>query len=115
MSLSGGQRQRIEISRALLKKSEIIIFDDSTSALDLATEARLYDALRTSYKSITKIMIAQRIASVKDADKILVLDNGRVSAYDSHANLMKTSRIYQDIYASQLKENDAEAGEGGAV
>ncbi len=115
MSLSGGQRQRIAISRALLKRSGLLIFDDSTSALDLATEARLYNALRTDYKDVTKIMIAQRIASVKDADRILVLDNGRVSAYDNHANLMKTSRLYQDIYASQLKDADTEAGKGGAL
>ena len=115
MSLSGGQRQRIAISRALLKKAGIIIFDDSTSALDLATEAKLYDALRTGYKNVTKIMIAQRIASVKDADRILVLDSGRVSAFDTHANLMKTSRIYQDIYDSQLKDSDAGDGKGGAV
>ena len=115
MSLSGGQRQRIAISRALLKRSGLLIFDDSTSALDLATEARLYDALRTDYKNVTKIMIAQRIASVIDADRILVLDNGRVSAFDTHANLMKTSRLYQDIYASQLKDADTEAGKGGAV
>ena len=115
MSLSGGQRQRIAISRALLKKAGIIIFDDSTSALDLATEAKLYDALRTGYKNVTKIMIAQRIASVKDADRILVLDSGRVSAFDTHANLMKTSRIYQDIYDSQLKGSDAGDGKGGAV
>ena len=115
MSLSGGQRQRIAISRALLKKAGIIIFDDSTSALDLATEARLYDALRKGYKNVTKIMIAQRIASVKDADRILVLDSGRVSAFDTHANLMKTSRIYQDIYDSQLKGSDAGDGKGGAV
>ena len=115
MSLSGGQRQRIAISRALLKKAGIIIFDDSTSALDLATEAKLYDALRTGYKNVTKIMIAQRIASVKDADRILVLDSGRVSAFDTHANLMKTSRIYQDIYDSQLKDSDAGDGKVGAV
>ena len=115
MSLSGGQRQRIAISRALLKKAGIIIFDDSTSALDLATEAKLYDALRTGYKNVTKIMIAQRIASVKDADRILVLESGRVSAFDTHANLMKTSRIYQDIYDSQLKGSDAGDGKGGAV
>ena len=115
MSLSGGQRQRIAISRALLKKAGIIIFDESTSALDLATEAKLYDALRTGYKNVTKIMIAQRIASVKDADRILVLDSGRVSAFDTHANLMKTSRIYQDIYDSQLKGSDAGDGKGGAV
>ena len=67
------------------------------------------------YKNVTKIMIAQRIASVKDADRILVLDSGRVSAFDTHANLMKTSRIYQDIYDSQLKDSDAGDGKGGAV
>lgn len=103
MSLSGGQKQRLSISRALLKKAEILIFDDSTSALDLKTEARLYEALRTKYPHVTKIIIAQRIASVKGADRIAVLDNGRIAACDSHEKLMESCGIYQDIYRSQLK------------
>lgn len=103
MSLSGGQKQRLSISRALLKKAEILIFDDSTSALDLKTEADLYDALRTHYKGVTKIIIAQRIASVKGADRIAVIDNGTIAACAPHAQLMETSEIYQDIYKSQLK------------
>lgn len=103
MSLSGGQKQRIAISRAVLKPAEIMIFDDATSALDLKTEAELYAALRGKRKNVTKIIIAQRIASVRNADRIAVIDNGRIAACDSHENLMRTSAIYQDIYNSQLK------------
>ncbi len=118
MSLSGGQKQRLSISRALLKDADILIFDDSTSALDLKTEAKLYEALRTKYKHLTKIIIAQRIASVKGANRIAVLDGGSIIACDSHENLMKTCEIYQDIYQSQLKSNpvelEAQTIEGGA-
>lgn len=103
-SLSGGQKQRISIARAVLKDHEILIFDDSTSALDLKTEAMLYEALRNECPGTTKIIIAQRIASVKDADRIAVLDEGRISALDTHEELMKESAIYRDIYRSQLKE-----------
>ena len=103
-SLSGGQKQRISIARAALKNAEIMIFDDSTSALDLKTEAKLYEALRSECPDSTKIIIAQRIASVKDADKIAVLDNGRISAIGNHSELMQASDIYRDIYNSQLKE-----------
>lgn len=102
-SLSGGQKQRLAIGRAVLKNAEILIFDDSTSALDLKTEARLYEALRKNYGQSTKIIIAQRIASVKDADRILVLENGRIAAMGSHQELLANSEIYQDIYNSQLK------------
>ena len=104
MSLSGGQKQRLAISRALLKNAEILIFDDSTSALDLKTEAKLYNALKRDYKRVTKIIIAQRIASVMQADRIAVMDKGHITACDSHANLLKTSEIYRDIYDSQLKD-----------
>lgn len=105
-SLSGGQKQRISISRALLKEHEILIFDDSTSALDLKTEAKLYQALESECPDMTKIIIAQRIASIKGADRIMVLDNGGVSAIGTHEELMQISKIYQDIYNSQLKEGE---------
>ncbi len=105
-SLSGGQKQRISISRALLKEHEILIFDDSTSALDLKTEAKLYQALESECPNMTKIIIAQRIASIKGADRIMVLDNGQISAIGTHAELMQISKIYQDIYRSQLKEGE---------
>lgn len=108
MSLSGGQKQRVAISRAILKNADILIFDDTTSALDLKTEANLYAALEKEYGQLTKIIIAQRIASVKNADRIAVLDNGQIVACDTHDNLLKTSEIYQDIYASQLKKGGAE-------
>lgn len=104
MSLSGGQKQRISIARAVLKPAEIFIFDDSTSALDLKTEANLYQALKVSYSDSTKIIIAQRIASVRTADRIVVLGNGGVSACGTHEELMKSCQIYQDIYHSQIGE-----------
>ena len=102
-SLSGGQKQRIAISRAVLKNAEIMIFDDSTSALDLKTEAELYASLSQRYPDTTKIIIAQRIASVKNADRVMVLDNGKITGFDSPENLMKTCDVYRDIYSSQLK------------
>lgn len=102
-SLSGGQKQRLAISRAVLKKSEILIFDDSTSALDLKTEADLYEALKQK-KGITKIIIAQRIASVKNADRIVILENGKISAIGNHNELIKMSSIYREICNSQRRE-----------
>lgn len=102
-SLSGGQKQRLAISRAVLKDAEILVFDDTTSALDLRTEAMLYDALKTNYPDTTKIIIAQRIASVKDADRIVVLENGKIAACGSHDELLASSEVYQDIYKSQAK------------
>ena len=102
-SLSGGQKQRLAISRAVLKNAEILIFDDTTSALDLRTEAMLYDALKKNYPDTTKIIIAQRIASVKDADRIVVLENGKIAACGSHEELLANSDVYQDIYKSQAK------------
>ena len=102
MSLSGGQKQRISISRAVLKPSEILIFDDSTSALDLKTKANLYKALSGAKPDTTKIIIAQRIASVRHADRIVVLSGGRMEACGSHAELLRSSKTYQDIYHSQI-------------
>lgn len=104
MSLSGGQKQRISIARAVLKPAEIFIFDDSSSALDLKTEANLYQALKKSHPDSTKIIVAQRIASVRTADRIVVLENGSISATGTHKELMETCQIYQDIYHSQIGE-----------
>ncbi|MBO5938651.1 MAG: ABC transporter ATP-binding protein [Clostridia bacterium] len=103
-SLSGGQKQRMSIARALVRKPEIILLDDATSALDLATEANLRRALREHLADATVIMIAQRIASVRDADRIAVLENGTVSAIGSHDELMRTSATYREIYRSQMKQ-----------
>lgn len=103
-SLSGGQKQRISIARAMLKEHEILILDDSTSALDLKTEASLYQALNRECPNATKIMIAQRISSIQGADRIMVLDNGGVSAIGTHTQLLEQSEIYRDIYNSQMKK-----------
>lgn len=102
-SLSGGQKQRLSIARAIVKKPEILIFDDSTSALDLVTEAKLYKAMKENIADTTKIVVAQRIATAKNADKIIVLDGGAIVAFDTHENLMQNCDVYQDIYNSQLK------------
>ena len=106
-SLSGGQKQRLSISRAVLKNAEILILDDSTSALDLSTEAKLYAALNAESSKSTKIIIAQRIASVKDADRIVILENGKIAACGSNDELLESSEIYKDIYDSQLKKGGA--------
>lgn len=106
MSLSGGQKQRISIARAVLKPAEILIFDDSTSALDLKTEAALYSALKKSCPNRTKIIVAQRVATVRNADRIVVLDNGKIAAAGTHSELMKSCPIYQDIYNSQMTEEE---------
>lgn len=107
-SLSGGQKQRLCIARAIVKNPKILIFDDSTSALDLGTEARLQKALRENLKDTTVIMIAQRVASVKNADKIVILDKGAVSAVGTHKQLLENSEVYRDIYNSQMKKGDDE-------
>lgn len=111
-SLSGGQKQRMAIARAIIKKPEILIFDDSTSVLDLSTEAKLHKALRESLSGVTVIMIAQRIASVMRADKIAVLENGSICAFGTHKELMESSSVYRDIYYSQMKQGEEEAVNG---
>lgn len=107
-SLSGGQKQRLFISRAVLKKPEILILDDSTSALDLGTEAKLRAEIDRKMNGTTLIIIAQRIQSVKSCDRIAVLDHGKLCACDTHENLLKTCEVYQDIYASQVKTSGGE-------
>jgi len=107
MSLSGGQKQRISIARAVLKPAEIFIFDDSTSALDLKTEADLYRALKKSHPDSTKVIIAQRIASVRTADRIVVLENGGIAACGTHEELLESCQAYQDIYRSQIGEEES--------
>ena len=107
-SLSGGQKQRLSISRAVLKKPEILILGDSTSALDLGTEAKLRAEIDRKMNGTTLIIIAQRIQSVKSCDRIAVLDHGKLCACDTHENLLKTCEVYQDIYASQVKTSGGE-------
>ena len=102
-NVSGGQKQRLCIARALLKKPKILILDDSTSAVDTATDAMIRKAFREEIPGTTKLIIAQRIASVQDADLIVVMDNGMISAVGNHEQLMATSAIYQDVYYSQQK------------
>jgi len=100
-NVSGGQKQRLCIARALLKKPKVLILDDSTSAVDTATDAKIRRSFREFIPEVTKLIIAQRISSVMDADKILVLDNGRVSGFGTHAELLETNEIYKDVYESQ--------------
>ena len=107
-SLSGGQKQRMSIARAVLKKPEILIFDDSPSALDLGTEAKLQAALKESLRGTTVIMIAQRIASVKNCDRIVVLDHGGIVGCGTHESLLSACEVYRDIYDSQVKTNGGE-------
>lgn len=102
-NVSGGQKQRLCIARALLKNPKILILDDSTSAVDTKTDAFIRKALRESLPDTTKIIIAQRISSVEDADRVIVLDNGRLDAIDTPENLLKTNHIYQEVHASQVR------------
>ena len=105
VNLSGGQKQRLCIARALVKNPEILILDDSMSAVDTATDLRIRNALRTALPQTSKIVIAQRIASVQDADFIVVLDSGRIQGIGSHDELMKSNQIYREVYESQKSEN----------
>ena len=106
VNVSGGQKQRLCIARALLKHPKIIILDDSTSAVDTATDAKIREALRKDLKGTTTLIIAQRISSVQDADRILVLDDGRITDFDTHENLLQKSEIYREVYESQQKGRD---------
>ena len=107
-NVSGGQKQRLCIARALLKNPKVLILDDSTSAVDTATDALIRRAFREEIPDVTKIIIAQRVASVMDADQIIVLDGGRVTAQGTHDELMKTSEIYREVYESQMKGGEDE-------
>ena len=108
-NVSGGQKQRLCIARALLKKPKILILDDSTSAVDTATDARIRRAFRDEIPNTTKLIVAQRISSIQDADRILVLDDGRVAAMGTHEELLAGSPIYQEIYEFQTRGGDGDA------
>ena len=113
-NVSGGQKQRLTIARALLRKPKVLILDDSTSAVDTATDAKIRKAFREEIPGTTKIIIAQRISSVQDADRILVLDNGKIDGLGTHEELLKTNAIYQEVYSSQTQgggDFDKQGGE----
>lgn len=107
-NVSGGQKQRLCIARALLKKPKILILDDSTSAVDTKTDAQIRKTLREYIPETTKIIIAQRISSVQDADRILVMDGGTICNIGTHEELLKTSEIYREVYTSQNKGGDSD-------
>ena len=106
-NVSGGQKQRLCIARALLKKPKILILDDSTSAVDTKTDALIRKAFRDEIPDTTKLIIAQRISSVEDADKVIILNEGKVVAFDTPANLLANNEIYKEIYTSQMKGGEA--------
>ena len=106
-NVSGGQRQRLAIARALVKRPELYIFDDSFSALDLATDARLRRALKLGAEGATMIIVAQRVSSIVDSDQILVLEDGRIVGRGRHEGLLENNRTYQEIVASQLTAEEA--------
>ena len=117
-NVSGGQKQRLCLARALLKKPKILILDDSTSAVDTATDAKIRTAFASAIPNTTKLIISQRILSMQNADRILVLDHGQVSGFDTHANLLRTNQIYQEIYRMQTESSDGdfdESKEGGVT
>ena len=114
-NVSGGQKQRLCIARALLKKPKILILDDSTSAVDTATDAKIRRAFREEIPDTTKLIIAQRVSSVQDADRIIVMDEGQINGFGTHEELLKTNEIYREVYESQTQgggdfdENGGEA------
>ena len=110
-NVSGGQKQRICIARALLKKPKILILDDSTSAVDTKTDKKIREAFKSEIPNTTKIIIAQRVASVEDADKIIVMDNGKIVGLGNHEELLKTNKIYKEVYEPQTQVEDAKEGE----
>ena len=112
--MSGGQKQRLCIARVLLKKPKILILDDSTSAVDTATDAKIRKAFAEEIPDTTKFIIAQRISSVQSADRIIVMENGMVNGFGTHEQLMKTNAIYRDVYESQNRGGgDFDEGKGG--
>ena len=113
-NVSGGQKQRLTIARALLRKPKVLILDDSTSAVDTATDAKIRKAFREEFPGTTKIIIAQRISSVQDADRILVLENGQINGLGTHAELLATNAIYQEVYNSQTQGGGDFDKQGGA-
>ena len=113
-NLSGGQKQRLRIARAIIKKPKILILDDSTSAVDMATDERIRQGLKNSLPGTTKIIIAQRIASIMSCDRIAILDEGSLSDVGTHEELLKRSQIYRDVYDSQTREEGRSHAENRA-
>ena len=109
-NVSGGQKQRLCIARALLKKPKVLILDDSTSAVDTRTDAKIRQAFRTEIPETTKIIIAQRVSSIQDADMIVIMDGGTISACGTHEELLNTSEIYREVYESQNKAGGVDNG-----
>ena len=107
-NVSGGQKQRLCIARAILKKPKILILDDSTSAVDTKTDKLIRTGLKNDIPNTTKIVIAQRISSIEDADQIIVLDEGRIDAIGTHEELLKNNKIYQEVYYTQNKQGGEE-------
>ena len=112
-NVSGGQKQRLCIARALLKKPKVLILDDSTSAVDTATDAKIRKAFATEIPGTTKIIIAQRISSIQDADRIIVMDNGRIDAFAPHEELLRTNEIYKEVYEAQTQTGGGDFDENG--
>jgi ATP-binding cassette subfamily B protein len=114
-NVSGGQRQRLCIARALLKRPKVLILDDSTSAVDTATDARIREMFARRIPGMTRIIVSQRILSIRDADRIIVMDNGRVNGFDTHENLLRDNAIYQDIYEMQTSGAEGDFDEKEAM
>ena len=110
-NVSGGQKQRLCIARALLKNPKILILDDSTSAVDTRTDYLIRKAFREELADITKLIISQRISSIEDADRIFVLDDGKINGIGTHEELLKTNAIYQEVYRTQVKGGGEDAGQ----